>query len=223
MSVMSQVEQAVEVLQGLIERGDLKPGSMVSERGLMELVGIGRTPVREAIQRLALNRMLRIHPSRGIEVPPISIEEQLCGLEVRRATELLAVTLACERATSEDLRGIQSLATVLDGDFSLKSYTQTVRQTHALIIRAAANPYLEDLMSSLQALSRRFWLMHIQDEAKEINIGKALHQRILKAISIRDAAAAGQASLELNDYLVKFSVGVISSRVRRSGSTPSDV
>lgn len=217
MNVISQSDQAVEMLQGMIERGDLRPGSMVSERGLMELIGLGRTPVREAIQRLALIRMLRIHPSRGIEVPPISVEDQLSGLEVRRAMEMLAVTLACERATSGDLEEMRALAQNLDGDFTMQRYTHTVRQTHALIIRAAHNPYLDVLMSPLQALSRRFWLMHAQDEAKEVIIGKMLHQRIMYAIVLRDVDAACRASLELNDYLVQFSLEVVSHRVRRHG------
>ena len=218
MNMTSQSDQAVEVLQGLIERGELKPGSMVSERTLMELVGLGRTPVREAIQRLALNRMLRIHPNRGIEVPPISVEDQLSGLEVRRATELLAVTLACERATATDIKDIHALADALDGDFTLERYTETIRLTHTLIIRSAGNPFLQDLMSPLQARSRRFWLMHLQDSVEEVNIGKHLHQRILRAICARDAKEAGTASLDLNDYLVKFSMSVISQRVSKRDS-----
>lgn len=219
----SQSDQALAILQGLIERGELRPGSMVSERGLMELTGFGRTPVREAIQRLALSHMLRIHPNRGIEIPAISVEDQLSGLEVRRATELLAVTLACDRATPEELAEMQVLAESLTGEFSLQSYTEKVRQTHAFIIRAAHNPYLEVLMTPLQALSRRFWVMHVQDEAKEIGIGKALHQRLLRSISRREVASASQASLELNDYLVQFALEVVSQRARRKGVSPVDL
>ena len=85
----NQSDQAVEQLQRMIEHGELRPGSMVSERGLMELTGLGRTPVREAIQRLAMTRMLHVHPSKGIEVPAVSVEDQLNGLEVRRTLESL--------------------------------------------------------------------------------------------------------------------------------------
>lgn len=100
----------VAALQDLIGRGSLEPGSMVSERSLIELTGFGRTPVREAIQRLALSHMLRIHPNRGIEIPAASVEDQLSRLDVRRATEVLAVTLACERATQEDLADMEVLS-----------------------------------------------------------------------------------------------------------------
>ncbi|MDU0343839.1 GntR family transcriptional regulator [Bosea rubneri] len=206
---MNQSEQAVGVIEHLIEQGDLKPGSMVSERGLMELTGLGRTPVREAIQRLALNHMLRIHPNKGIEIPAISVEDQLSGLEVRRAVEVLAVELACSRATEKDIGAIAALKATLAGDFALPNYSETVRQTHALIIQAAHNPYLEALMVPLQTLSRRFWIMHVRDEQVEIAHGKRLHQDILQAILARDTAQAGAASLALNAYLVEFALSVV--------------
>ena len=143
-----------------------------------------------------------------------SVEDQLSRLEVRRTTEVLAVTLACERATREDLADMEVLTAALSGEFSLQSYLDTVRRTHDLIIRAARNPYLETLMAPLQTLSRRFWIMHVKDEAKEIAVGKRLHQRILAAIADRDVEASRQASLELNDYLVQFALDVVSQRAR---------
>lgn len=206
---MNQSEQAVVALQRLIEQGELRPGSMVSERGLMEATGLGRTPVREAIQRLALSHMLRIHPNKGIEIPAISVEDQLSGLEVRRAVEVLAVELACQRAAETDVAAIAALKARLAGGFDLRGYSETVRETHALIIQAAHNPYLEALMVPLQTLSRRFWIMHVRDEQAEIAHGKRLHQDILKAILARDAAAAAAASLALNSYLVDFALSVV--------------
>ncbi|MCK0198389.1 GntR family transcriptional regulator [Ancylobacter sp. 6x-1] len=212
--MISQSDQAVMVLQELIETGELKPGTMVSERGLMERLGLGRTPVREAIQQLALAHMLRIHPSRGIEVPAMSVEDQLSGLEVRRATEALAVALACERASTGENAAIAALAAELDGDFALPAYVDTVRRTHRLIIDAAHNPYLDAVMTPLQALSRRFWVMHLREPACEVARGKALHRALLAGVAARDIEAAQAASRALNDYLVGFAVDVVASRAR---------
>ena len=212
----SQSDQAVALLQDMIERGELKPGSMVSERGLVEVTGLGRTPVREALQRLALTHMLRIHPSKGIEIPDVSVENQLGGLEVRRAMEGLAVMLACQRATSKDFSDIAHMKAELTGDFGLSAYIETVRQTHSLIIRAARNPYLEAALVPLQSLSRRFWIMHVRDEKQEIAAGKALHEAILSAIVRRDTEAAHAASLALNDYLVHFALATLPERVLRA-------
>ncbi|MDQ1850642.1 GntR family transcriptional regulator [Gemmobacter fulvus] len=210
----SQSDQAVALLQDMIERGELKPGSMVSERGLVEVTGLGRTPVREALQRLALTRMLRIHASKGIEIPAVSVEDQLNGLEVRRVMERLSVLLACQRATSKDIGELAQLRATLADAFDLRGYAETVRQTHVVIIRATGNPYLEAALTPLQSLSRRFWFLHVQDETKEITAGKALHTAILSGVMERDADAACAASLALNDYLVRFALATVSERAR---------
>lgn len=210
----SQSDQAVALLQDMIERGELKPGSMVSERGLVEVTGLGRTPVREALQRLALTRMLRIHASKGIEIPAVSVEDQLNGLEVRRVMERLSVMLACERATPKDIDELARLSAILADAFDLRGYAETVRQTHALILRATGNPYLEATLNPLQSMSRRFWFLHVQDEAKEVAAGKALHAAVLSAIVQRDADTACAASLALNDYLVRFALETVSGRAK---------
>lgn len=212
-AVTYQSDLAVELLQRLIERGELKPGSMVSERALMDVTGFGRTPIREAVQRLALTRMLRIHPSRGVEISSISVEDQLCALEVRRVSEVLTVSLACERATIVERDDMRKLALELGGDFMLPDYAETVRRTHTLVMRAAHNPYLDALMIPLQASSRRFWFMHVRDDSREIGSGKKLHQRILTAVVAGDVDAATRASIDLNDYLTAFALGVVSGRM----------
>jgi len=211
---MNQSELALNTVQRLIEEGELKPGSMVSERDLMAITGLGRTPVREAVQRLERSYMVRVHPSKGIEIPANSVEDQLSRLEVRRAMEVLAVGLACNRATPKDIGLIRDMATRLKADFSFTDYADTVRQTHKLITDSAHNPYLEALMTPLQALSRRFWMTHINDEQAEVLRGKALHHEILMAIAERDAKRAEAASLALNDYLVEFALRIIRQNVK---------
>ena len=210
----SQSDQTVAILQDLIERGELLPGAMLSERRLMDLTGFGRTPVREAVQRLALSHMLRIHPGRGVEIPPVSVEDQLSRLEVRRSLEVLAVTLACERASARDIAEMRGLVAQPETAPSLLSYSDEVRLTHGIIIRAAHNPYLEALMKPLQTLSRRFWIMNVRDEAQEIATGRALHRQVLTTIAARDFKQARDASLALNDYLVRFALNVLAQRAR---------
>ena len=210
----SQSDQAVALLQDMIELGELKPGSMVSERDLVEVTGLGRTPVREALQRLALTRMLRIHASKGIEISAVSVEDQLNGLEVRRAMERLTVLLACQRATPKDIGDMVQLKAKLAGEFDLRSYAATVRETHSLIIRATCNPYLEAALVPLQSLSRRFWLLHVREEAQEIAVGRALHEAILSGIVQRDVDTTCAASFALNDYLVRFALETLTERAR---------
>ncbi|MDZ4393040.1 GntR family transcriptional regulator [Cypionkella sp.] len=209
---MSKTDQAIDQLQRMIEHGDLKPGSMVSESQLVEITGLGRTPIREAIQRLATSRMIRVHPSKGLEIPAISVEDQLSALEVRRPMEVLAVELACARADAAQRASMKNLAGLLDGPFPLRDYTETVRKTHAMIIDASQNPYLSAAMLPLQALSRRFWITYIRDEVGEIRRGGALHRQMLLAVAEGDAHGARSASFALNDYLVAYAVAVIARR-----------
>lgn len=213
---MNKTEQAVDQLQRMIEQGDLAPGTMVSERALVDLTGLGRTPVREAVQRLAPSYMIRVYASKGIEIPSITVEDQLSGLEVRRSLEVLAVELACERADEHQRAAMRELATKLEGEFALRDYTDTIRETHGLIIQAAKNKYIGTLMLPLQGLSRRFWIVHVRDEKHEINRGSELHRRILTAISEGNVATATSSSLALNDYLVEFALKVISRHTHRA-------
>lgn len=212
---MNKTEQAVAMLEGMIESGELAPGSMVSERTIVETLGLGRTPIREAIQRLAPSYMIRVHASRGIEIPAITVEDQLSRLEVRRPVEVLAVELACKRASEAQKAAMRNLASRLEGRFTLQEYTDTLRQTHSLILDAAGNRYLGSLMLPLQGLSRRFWIVHAHEENGDIDRGRDLHRAILMAIVDGKAEVAGDASRALNDYLVEFALAVVARQAAR--------
>lgn len=217
---MTKANDAYNMLAKMIETGRLEPGTFQTEAGLMEAFGLGRTPLREALHRLDRNHLVRIRPGRGIEIPSNSIDEQLRRLEVRRAMEVLAVALACERATAAQLADIQALTEELDDIHELDNYIPVVRATHDMLCEAAHNEYLADAMNPLQGLSRRFWLAHVVDGPEEVRSGKQLHLPMLRAILARDAETAQQASLQLNDYLVSFALGVATrnARVGRLGA-----
>ena len=93
-------ELAYAWIEEMITFQDLPPGALVSESMLAERTGLSRTPVREALQRLAREGMIEIHPKRGILVAPLSVEAQLQLLEIRRSLEQLAVGLAVRRSTT---------------------------------------------------------------------------------------------------------------------------
>jgi DNA-binding GntR family transcriptional regulator len=206
-TVQGKAVTAYREIERMIVFQEIAPGSLVSEAMIMEKTGLGRTPIREALQRLARNRMVEIHPNRGVLIPPTSVEAQLKLLELRRALEGLAVRLACQRADDDQRRRMRSMVESLRNtdDFSLKEYAETVKGTHDLIVEAAKNEYLADAMAPLQGLSRRFWFTHVVDDAAEIKAGAALHTSILEAILKQDEDTAERCSYDLNDYLVDFS------------------
>ena len=98
----SLTDRAYSDLEALIVTLKLAPGSAVSESALSERLGIGRTPIREALQRLARERLVTILPRRGIIVSEINIKSQLRLLEVRREVERLVARSAARRATAEE-------------------------------------------------------------------------------------------------------------------------
>ncbi|TQL68028.1 DNA-binding GntR family transcriptional regulator [Nocardioides albertanoniae] len=210
MAGIGKAAQAYRDIERMVVFGEIDPGSLVSESFLMEKTGLGRTPVREALQRLSRNRMVEIHPNKGVLIPSTSVEAQLRMLELRRVLESLAVRLACERALPADRSGMEAMVARLErGGFDLEGYAETVRGTHDLIVTGSHNAYLADAMAPLQGLSRRFWFTHVSEVEAEIKAGASLHVAILRAILAREPDAAEAAALDLNDYLVDFSYATL--------------
>lgn len=214
MMQQGKAAQAYEQIERLIVFQELAPGSLVSETVLMERTGLGRTPVREALQQLARNRLVEIHPNKGVLVPPASVEAQLRMLELRRVLEALAVRLACQGSSDADRAAMGEMIQLLEADrFTLRQYLDTVKETHQMIVAASHNEYLADAMAPLQGLSRRFWITHVRDEQAEITQGSRLHAQILRTILERDSEGAEKASHALNDYLVEFAYRTVRTRI----------
>lgn len=218
---MTKTEIAYHRLSEMIETGQLAAGTVLSEAQLMELVEIGRTPLREATQRLSRDHLVKLRPGSGIEVPSLSVDEQLARLEVRRSLEMLAVGLACHRGTPEQLEEIAAHARVLDGISNVTDYIAGVRKSHWLICEATNNQYLADAMTPLQGLSRRFWLAHITDEKREIRQGREFYGAALRAVVARDEEQARQGIQGLNDHLVNSALEV-ARRLADQGRAQAD-
>ncbi|WP_119681724.1 GntR family transcriptional regulator [Indioceanicola profundi] len=207
---INKADQAYDRILSMITFQELRPGSMVSEGMLMDATGFGRTPVREALQRLARERMVEIHPRRGNIIPPISVEVQLKLLELRRAVEELAVRMAARRASPEQQRTMLALADQLGGPDcanDLHAYGHSLRLVHECIVTAAQNEYLRLAMAPLQGLSRRFWfanLANIKNRETEMRKAASYHAAALRAIARSDESAASAAALALNDYLTEY-------------------
>src|SRR6184192_466143 len=88
---------------------ELRPGAVIDERGLMERLGIGRTPIREALRRLAQEKLVEVFPRRGMFVTRVDVRDLARLCEVRALLEPEAARLAAERATYDDLDEIRAL------------------------------------------------------------------------------------------------------------------
>src|ERR1051325_4986085 len=103
-------DRAYRELEEMIVTLQLSPGTILSEQALAQRLKIGRTPIREALQRLARDGLVVIMPRRGIMVSEINLRLQLRLLEVRRELERLMARLAAERATPEERGGFGGIA-----------------------------------------------------------------------------------------------------------------
>ncbi|ABV88565.1 GntR family transcriptional regulator [Shewanella pealeana] len=210
--VANKSEFAYDQLEKMITFRELKPGSMVSEKQLSEQLGVGRTPVREALQRLSYERMVEIHPRRGIQIPQISLESQLKILEVRRDVEALCARFAATRASESEKIRMTKLANQLEANATKQDdlvYAQLLKQIHILLVQVSNNEYLQLAMAPLQGLSRRFWFAY-KNESSDLADAANLHATILRKIVAGDPVAAVEASYALNDYLTNMARRTIS-------------
>lgn len=202
---MTLSEKAYIAIEDMIIQGSLPAGSYVTENQLVEMVGLGRTPIREALQRLSHEHMVDIRPRRGIHIPVLTMEIELRILEVRRELDVVTVRLAAKRATEQQREEMRALADVLDQPgIGLAKYAETVRETHRQLAAASNNTYLVESLLPLQNLSRRYWISHVAEAEKEIAVSSVCHSRMLHGSADREADAAAEAAYELNDYLVEF-------------------
>jgi len=210
--VESLTEQAYRVVEEQIVTLQLKPGGILSEQSLSATTKFGRTPIREALQRLAREGLITILPRKGILVSDINPRNQLLLLEVRRELERLLSRTGAERATPVQRTGFQDIARGMDRAAKHKddiAFMRLDRELNALVIEAAHNDYAARSMRLLQGLSRRFWYMHYR-EAADLPLCARLHANQARAIAKGYADAAARASDKLMDYVERFTRATVS-------------
>ena len=211
-----QADLAYERLREAIIALALRPGEMYSEADLAEFVGLGRTPVRDALHRLTREELVISRRNRGIFVTPIDVIRQLQLLDVRRALEQLLATRACEQATSSERREMLELAeasekAITGGDSD--AFLEVNRQVQELKARAAHNESLKNTLDLFYGLSRRFWVAYHARLPDSLATAGNLHARILRAIATSNKEEAVKASNELMDYLESFTRQSLELRV----------
>ena len=199
-------ERAYTHLEELIVTLRLPPGSAVSEQMLAERLGIGRTPIREALQRLARERLVTILPRRGVMVSAIDVASQLRLLEVRREVERLVAKNAARRATDVERRRFIALADGFEATARTHNDTQFLRfdrEFNELCLQAARNEFAATAMGLTNALSRRFWYVHYK-QAADLPETALLHANLARAIGQGDERAAASALDRLLDKINAF-------------------
>jgi DNA-binding GntR family transcriptional regulator len=199
-------EQAYRLIEEQIVTLRLKPGDVLSEQMLSATFDIGRTPIREALQRLAREGLITVLPRKGILVSDINPRSQLLVLEVRREIERLLSRAGAERATREQRAQMQEIAQGMDRAAKKNddlAFMRLDRELNRLMIEAAHNDFAARSMKLLQGLSRRFWYMHYR-EAADLPLCARLHANQARAIAQGNIEAAARGSDKLMDYVETF-------------------
>lgn len=203
----SLAESAYKRLEEIIVTLQLSPGEVLSEAAIGAELGIGRTPVREALQRLAFEGLVVVLPRRGILVSEIDLDRQLDLLEVRREIERLIARGAAARAQPSERGEFARLAVgfgeaARDEDAAV--FMRLDLRFNRMSLESCRNDYAARTMRLMQGLSRRFWYKHYR-ETLDLARCANLHRAVAVAIAdgLPDEAAA--ASDALLDYIAEFS------------------
>ena len=199
-------DQAYRELEEEITTLRIPPGAVVSEALLSERFGVGRTPVREALQRLAREGLVVIMPRRGVAVSEIDVAAQLRLLEVRRELERLIARNAARRASQPQRKRFQEIAAGMDQAAKQAddlAFMRLDREFNLLLLEAAGNEFGAVTLGMLNGLSRRFWYAHYK-RAADLPRTARLHAAVARAIAGEDEKRAAAASDELIDYIQEF-------------------
>ena len=146
--------------------GKLKPGERLMEIHLANKLGVSRTPIREAIRKLELEGLVIMIPRRGAEVAQITWKNLKDVLEVRRALDVLAIELACDRMTEEELRALNEAC----DNFRAATKTQDTRKIaeadvalHDIIVVSTQNARLIQLVNNLSEQMYRYRFEYLKD------------------------------------------------------------
>ncbi|MFN5713902.1 MAG: GntR family transcriptional regulator [Bradyrhizobium sp.] len=199
-------DRAYAELEELIVTLQLPPGTALSELVLAKRLDIGRTPIREALQRLSRDGLVNILARRGVLVSENDLRAHPRLLEVRRELERLMARGAAERATSEQRAQFSEIAAGMRRAAEKSDDLLFMRLDHqfnTLISAASRNEFASRAMGLMHGLSRRFWYQHYK-EAADLPLAARLHADVAEAIAERRVDAAGAASDSLIDYIESF-------------------
>lgn len=191
-------QRVFDALRHAIISNELRPGTVLLERGVAERLGVSRTPVREAFQQLASTGMVRLIPNRGAEVSPLTAEDVREIIQLRERLESLAARLATENATDAELAGLGEQVegmqqAVESSDF--QAHFRLDNQFHASLACLAKNGRLLTILQTLSDQIQRLTYLSVGD-VERAQQSFLQHQAVYEAMRRREPDAAEAAMVE---------------------------
>jgi DNA-binding GntR family transcriptional regulator len=184
-------DKAYQLIRHKIITLELPPLTSIDEQALMENLQLGRTPIREALQRLAAEDLVFFAPRRGIFVSEISITDLQKIFEARMVLEGFCARLAAQRATAEQLARMDAIVGELDhveGE-EARALMAVDEAFHEWLYDAADNKFVADTLRRLHALSFRLWHL-VLDRLGSVRNAMEQHVEIADAVKARDGLRA---------------------------------
>lgn len=194
--VRSLRDEAYEVIKSRIIMCDFRPGEVLSEAAVAAALGLGRTPVRQAFDRLMRDGLVEVLPRKGVVVRPISQDELAHMVELRLLNEGFCARLAAERAEPRHLAMLE--ANVAAGRRAAEARDVPTlmaldRGFHTIISTAAGNPVLGEILKNLHERAQRFWYVSLRAPEHHHRVVDE-HAAIAAAIGAHDVEAAEAAA-----------------------------
>ncbi|WP_420641535.1 GntR family transcriptional regulator [Candidatus Leptofilum sp.] len=194
MTQLSLSQQAYLSIKQQIVSLRLPPGSVINEAELREELNLSRTPIREALQRLAQEKLILIVPRRGMFVTEISITDLQKLFEARLALEPFVARLAAQRGTVQHwskMDDVLATAPPHDEEADNEKLIAIDEACHQIVYEAAANQFLCDTLRTLYALSLRLWYFSL-NQIGNMQDAVLEHQLILDALRLKDEDEAAR-------------------------------
>ncbi|MFC8428735.1 GntR family transcriptional regulator [Streptomyces sp. NPDC057253] len=191
---LSLAERAYRAIRDRLVMLEIRPGAPINEEQLGQLLGVGRTPVREALKRLQYERLITTYPRRGTFATEVNITDLAHISEVRQELEPLAAAQAARRATAADRANLTALRAELDDGGLGRDPAELMRldlRVHRAIYTATHNPYLEDTLVRHDNLATRIWCLFV-DRLADMAGHVEEHGPLIAAIVAGDADRAAR-------------------------------
>ena len=188
-------EFAAHKLREAILLGHLKPGDKLDQNEIAELLGISRSPVRDALRTLAAEGLVEVIPHRGAAVAELSADEVEEIFLIRRILEGMAARLATQRIGPAQIAELQAVLDEIDQTSDLDGWLELNRRFHHTLYQAAGRPRLFSIVENLRNTTAPYVRLFIVT-AEHIESAQESHRRIVRACAAGDAVAAERETQE---------------------------
>ncbi len=184
-------EKAYSLIKEKVVTLELPPSAVIDEQMLMQELELGRTPIREALQRLDSEGLVNVVPRRGTFVSDISITDLQKIFELRIVLEGFCARMAAQRITQDQLERIEVVLRDLEDlqDGSSTALMTIDKRFHRLLYRAAGNEFLTEVLDRLYDFSLRLWYL-VLGSLDDVRHSIEQHHQMVEALRARDAERA---------------------------------